>query len=46
MQCREDSSPHPLSPLPGIPDGKAAKACCIQLNEDNRCVVFGQPWSG
>ncbi|MBE2270459.1 MAG: YkgJ family cysteine cluster protein [Anaerolinea sp.] len=31
------------SPIPGMPDGKPAGVRCVQLTEDNRCKVFGQP---
>ncbi len=33
---------HP-SPIPGMPQGKPAGVRCIQLLEDNRCDIFGQP---
>jgi hypothetical protein len=26
-----------------MPDGKPAGVRCVQLAEDNRCLVFGQP---
>ncbi|MBW8192282.1 YkgJ family cysteine cluster protein [Neiella marina] len=29
------------SPIPGMPDGKPAGQRCIQLDEHNRCKVFG-----
>lgn len=31
------------SPIPGMPDGKPAGVRCIQLTEDNRCLLFGLP---
>jgi uncharacterized protein len=31
------------SPIPGMPNGKAAGVRCIQLSHDNRCMIFGQP---
>jgi len=31
------------SPIPGMPDGKAAGVRCVQLTEDNHCLLFGQP---
>ncbi len=31
------------SPIPGMPDGKPAGVRCIQLTDDNRCKLFGQP---
>jgi uncharacterized protein len=29
------------SSIPGMPDGKPAGARCVQLSEDNRCLIFG-----
>jgi hypothetical protein len=31
------------SPIPGMPNGKPAGVRCIQLSDDNRCKIFGQP---
>ncbi len=31
------------SSIPGMPGGKPAGVRCVQLTEDNRCAVFGQP---
>ncbi|MFS0869480.1 YkgJ family cysteine cluster protein [Paenibacillus xylanilyticus] len=31
------------SPIPGMEDGKPAGVRCVQLTEDNRCSIFGQP---
>lgn len=31
------------SPIPGMPDGKPAGVRCVQLSEDNRCLIFGRP---
>jgi uncharacterized protein len=31
------------SPIPGMPSGKPAGVRCVQLSEDNRCRIFGQP---
>ncbi|HEX3554057.1 MAG TPA: YkgJ family cysteine cluster protein [Thermoanaerobaculia bacterium] len=31
------------SPIPGMPAGKPAGVRCIQLTDDNRCHLFGQP---
>jgi len=28
------------SPIPGMPDGKAAGARCINLDQNNRCSVY------
>ena len=36
-------APSITSPLPGMPNGKAAGVRCAQLGEDNRCQVFGRP---
>ena len=31
------------SPIPGMPDGKPAGVRCVQLSDDNRCLLFGRP---
>lgn len=31
------------SPIPGMPGGKPAGVRCVQLTEDLRCAIFGQP---
>ncbi|MCX7710583.1 MAG: YkgJ family cysteine cluster protein [Clostridia bacterium] len=31
------------SPIPGMPEGKPAGVRCIQLTEDNLCMLFGKP---
>ncbi len=31
------------TPIPGMPNGKAAGVRCIQLSDDDRCLIFGQP---
>jgi uncharacterized protein len=31
------------SPIPGMPNGKAAGLRCIQLDFMNRCLLFGKP---
>lgn len=31
------------SPIPGMEQGKPAGVRCVQLTEDNRCALFGQP---
>ena len=31
------------SSIPGMPQGKPAGVRCIQLTDDNRCKLFGQP---
>ena len=46
MNCRDNCgacciSPSISSAIPGMPDGKPAGVRCIQLNEQNRCKLFG-----
>lgn len=36
-------APSITSPLPGMPQGKPAGVACVQLDEELRCKVFGQP---
>jgi len=48
MKCRDHCgacciAPSITSPLPGMPDGKPAGVRCIQLSEDQRCMIFGKP---
>lgn len=31
------------SAIPGMPGGKAPGVRCAQLDDDNRCRIFGQP---
>lgn len=31
------------SPIPGMPEGKPAGVRCVQLDEQNRCKLFGLP---
>ncbi|MET0379712.1 MAG: YkgJ family cysteine cluster protein [Spongiibacteraceae bacterium] len=31
------------SSIPGMPAGKPAGVRCVQLGDDNRCQIFGQP---
>lgn len=31
------------SPIPGMPDGKPANTRCVQLSEQNLCLIFGSP---
>jgi len=31
------------SPIPGMPGGKPAGVRCVQLDDDNRCRLFGRP---
>jgi hypothetical protein len=37
------TAPSISSPIPGMPDGKAAGVRCIQLDNDERCRIFGDP---
>jgi len=48
MQCRSDCgacciAPSISSPIPGMPHGKPAGVRCIQLDNANRCRLFGRP---
>jgi len=48
MDCRVGCgacciAPSISSPIPGMPQGKAAGVRCVQLTEDNRCRLFGKP---
>lgn len=36
-------APSISSPIPGMPQGKAAGVRCVQLSDDNRCLLFGKP---
>lgn len=36
-------APSISSPIPGMPNGKAAGERCIQLNKENLCLLFGKP---
>jgi Fe-S-cluster containining protein len=36
-------APSISSPIPGMPHGKPAGVRCVQLADDNRCAIFGQP---
>jgi Fe-S-cluster containining protein len=36
-------APSISSPIPGMEQGKPAGVPCIQLDEDRRCRIFGQP---
>lgn len=31
------------TPIPGMPQGKPANVRCVQLTDDFRCAIFGQP---
>ena len=48
MQCRAGCgacciAPSISSPIPGMPFGKPANIRCIQLDDNDRCMIFGQP---
>ena len=48
MNCRPGcgaccNAPSISSPIPGMPHGKPAGVRCIQLDEANRCLIFGRP---
>ncbi|MGX5219274.1 MULTISPECIES: YkgJ family cysteine cluster protein [Pseudomonas] len=48
MKCRAGCgacciSPSISSPIPGMPNGKPAGVRCVQLDEANFCMIFGQP---
>jgi len=36
-------APSISSPIPGMPQGKPAGVHCVQLDEANRCRLFGRP---
>lgn len=48
MDCRPGCgacciAPSITSPIPGMPHGKPAGVRCVQLDEANRCRIFGRP---
>ncbi len=48
MQCRPAcgaccTAPSISSPIPGMPAGKPAGVRCVQLDEHERCRLFGRP---
>jgi Fe-S-cluster containining protein len=48
MDCRGGCAacciaPSISSPIPGMPDGKAAGVRCVQLDGADRCRIFGRP---
>jgi hypothetical protein len=48
MECRSGCgacciAPSITSPIPGMPEGKPAGVRCVQLDEQNRCRIFGRP---
>ncbi|MGJ8513526.1 YkgJ family cysteine cluster protein [Carnimonas bestiolae] len=36
-------APSISSPIPGMPQGKPAGVRCIQLDDNNLCMLFGKP---
>lgn len=47
MTCRAGcaaccTAPSISSPIPGMPQGKPAGVPCVQLDEQQRCRIFGQ----
>jgi uncharacterized protein len=48
MNCRPHCAacciaPSISSAIPGMPDGKPAGVRCVQLDEEDRCRLFGRP---
>ena len=48
MECRAGCgacciAPSISSPIPGMPQGKPAGVRCIQLDDQQRCRLFGRP---
>ena len=48
MECRAGCgacciAPSISSPIPGMPGGKPAGVRCVQLSDDNRCLLFNDP---
>ena len=48
MECRTGCGaccivPSISSSIPGMENGKPAGVRCVQLTEDNRCLLFGHP---
>ncbi|MCB5186451.1 YkgJ family cysteine cluster protein [Methylobacillus caricis] len=48
MECRPScgaccTAPSISSPIPGMPHGKKAGERCMQLDDRNRCQIFGRP---
>ncbi|WP_293775527.1 YkgJ family cysteine cluster protein [uncultured Oxalicibacterium sp.] len=47
LACRPDcgaccTAPSISSPIPGMPHGKPAGVRCVQLDDANRCRIFGR----
>jgi Fe-S-cluster containining protein len=36
-------APSISSPIPQMPNGKPAGVRCVQLSDDNLCLIFGHP---
>ena len=36
-------APSISTPIPGMPQGKPAGVRCVQLTDDDRCLLFGMP---
>ena len=48
MDCRRHcgaccTAPSISSPIPGMPQGKPAGVRCVQLDDNDRCQLFGDP---
>jgi len=48
VECRKNCgacciAPSINSPIPGMPNGKKAGERCIQLDNHNKCMIFGKP---
>jgi Fe-S-cluster containining protein len=48
MECRPHCAacciaPSISSPIPGMPHGKPAGERCVQLDDEERCRLFGRP---
>jgi Fe-S-cluster containining protein len=48
MQCRDNcgaccTAPSINSPIPGMPHGKPAGVRCVQLDDTDKCMIFGKP---
>ena len=48
MECRPHCAacciaPSISSPIPGMPQGKAAGQRCVQLRPNGQCALFGRP---
>lgn len=48
MDCRPRCAacciaPSISSPIPDMPQGKAAGQRCVQLGEEDQCLIFGDP---